>query len=60
MDAGFCASLIVCGLSQAQADALAQEGYLTYEDFSLSSYEDILDSDKKGSGIVHDSWQCSF
>jgi len=47
MDAGFRASLLVCGLSQAQADALAQEGYLTYEDFSLSRYEDISDMPKR-------------
>jgi len=47
MDAGFRASLLVCGLSQAQADALAQEGYLTYQDFSLSRYEDISDMTKR-------------
>jgi len=47
MDAELQVCLENCDLSQAQIDALAQEGYLSMDDFALNWYQDISDMAKR-------------
>jgi len=47
MEIDLAACLNQCGLSQAQIDAIYQEGYVTMTDFSIKWYSDINSSAKK-------------
>jgi len=43
MDAELCVSLENCNLSNAQINAIRDEGYLSLDDFALNTYQDITD-----------------
>ena len=47
MDAELQVCLENCDLSQAQIDALTQEGYLSMDNFALNCYQDISDMAKR-------------